>query len=169
VHRGKWIEDPLDQALRDAELGEVSGGGTLQAADGEIERADVELSLRRFDAKTLAWLREQLDRLGVPKGSRIVPPDEQGIESVGRLEGMAVYLNGTELSEETYRDCDIDFVIAECQRLLGDAGRIRSFWEGPRDTALYFYGEDFARMHALLTPFLASYPLCARCRVTQIA
>lgn len=35
--------------------------------------------------------------------------------------------------------------------------------------AFYMYGELFKRMKHLLSGFIASYPLCAACRIERIA
>ena len=32
LHRGEWFEDPLAEALEKKTYGEVTGGGTMQAA-----------------------------------------------------------------------------------------------------------------------------------------
>ena len=48
-----------------------------------------------------------------------------------------MYLNGTDLPDETYRDCDIDFVYSEFNRLLEGQGAVHSHWQGPDRNALY--------------------------------
>jgi hypothetical protein len=82
---------------------------------------------------------------------------------------MAIYLDGTDLGTDVYSSCDINVVISECEELLGEHGRQLSYWEGPEETALYFYGSSFAQMKAKVSPFLVAYPLCQNCRVIQIA
>jgi len=88
---------------------------------------------------------------------------------IGKAEGLAVYPNGTDLPDEVYAKSDINFVISEFTRLLDAKGRILSHWQGPRETALYIYGESFASMRDSLKDFIASYPLCQKCRIVQIA
>jgi hypothetical protein len=44
------------------------------------------------------------------------------------------------------------------QDALGDSGRMLSYWEGPRDTALYLYGRSEQDMRARLMPLLESRP-----------
>lgn len=44
-----------------------------------------------------------------------------------------------------------------------------SYWEGPIYTALYFYGISFAEMKKKIEPFIATYPLCQKSRIEQIA
>jgi hypothetical protein len=73
IERGERFEDPLQEALQAAGVGEVSGGGTeMSAPDAQgRQRAvscgiDVDLS---DSAKGLPLLRQTLVRLGVPKGT----------------------------------------------------------------------------------------------------
>lgn len=54
MHRGEYFEDPLDEALQEADLGEVDGGGTMQMQSGEIEYCDIEVEVRGDAAKAIA-------------------------------------------------------------------------------------------------------------------
>jgi hypothetical protein len=168
LDRGEFFEEPLDQVLADAGLGLISGGGTLQAKSGEIEYCDIEIELTAYSEQAVQIIVEALERLAAPKGSKLHLPEDRQL-LFGRAEGLAVYLNGTDLPDETYKDCDSNFVYSEFDRLLDGAGRVFSHWQGPTETALYMYGEAFSVMRDRLEPFLASYPLCARARVEQIA
>jgi hypothetical protein len=44
----------------------------------------------------------------------------------GATEGLAVYLNGPDLPDTTYRDCDANVVYDEFNRLLEGSGRVHS-------------------------------------------
>ena len=168
MDRGERYEDPLDTFLKANGLGEVSGGGTSLMETGEIEYCDVELQLSSAAPEALDAVAGQLQAAGAPKGSSLVAPD--GTEQpFGTCEGLAVYLNGTDLPDETYRDCDVNFVYSEFNRLLEGLGAVHSHWQGPTETALYMYGTSYEAMHTALTGFLASYPLCERARVEKIA
>lgn len=163
--RGQYFEDPLDAALRKRGIGEVTGGGTAQSESGEIMYCDIEISA---SADSLPFLAETLERLGAPKGSSLVDDDSVTL-SLGKAEGIAVYLDGSNLPAQVYKECDVNFVRDEFSRLLGSRGRVLSHWEGPTETALYIYGASFAEMRAILAGFLAEYPLCRNCRIAQIA
>lgn len=153
--RGEWFEDPLEEVLGAQKVGEITGGGTLQAESGEIQSCNIELELRDSSANLIDWLVAGLEQLGAPKGSTLTLT-ESGIErSFGQDEGMAIYLNGKDLGVDVYASCDINVVISECEDRLGDDGRQMSYWEGPQETALYFYGASFATTKALVDPFLA--------------
>lgn len=41
--------------------------------------------------------------------------------------------------------------------------------EWDRYTALYFYGTSFAEMKQRIEPFIATYPLCQKSYIEQIA
>ena len=168
MDRGERYEDPLDAFLKANGLGEVSGGGTSLMETGEIEYCDVELQLSSIAPEVLDAVSGQLQAAGAPKGSSLVAPD--GSERpFGTCEGLAVYLNGTDLPDETYRECDVNFVYSEFNRLLEGLGAVHSHWQGPTETALYVYGASCDAMREALAEFVASYPLCTRARLVQVA
>ncbi len=87
----------------------------------------------------------------------------------GVEDGLALHLNGTDLLEDVYRNCDGNHVYAECNRLIEGIGRVESYWGGPKETALYTYGINFHLMHEKLGSFLETYPLCRQARIEKIA
>lgn len=169
MHRGEFFEDPLDAVLKKHGVGEVSGGGTMQAKSGEIEYCDIEIQVPASSSDVASLVASTLESLGAPKGSKLTIEASGEEVTFGTTEGLAVYLNGTDLPAETYRDCDSNHVYAEFGRLLDGEGRVLSSWQGPRETALYMYGRSFDEMKRRLSEFIAAYPLCAQCRVEQIA
>jgi hypothetical protein len=168
MHRGEIFEDPLDEELKKSSLGSVSGGGTQMAKTGEVECCDIEVEVGTASEEVAAKIVRILERLGAPKGSKLTLARDHEIP-FGLTEGLAVYLNGTDLPEAIYKECDSNFVYSEFDRLLEGQGQVFSYWQGPSETAFYIYGNSFATMNERLQPFLSSYPLCQRCRVVQIA
>jgi hypothetical protein len=169
VHRGEFFEDALDAELKKGQLGEVSGGGTLQTPGGKIEYCDIEIELSGDPSAAEHMVISTLEALGAPKGSKLHVEAEGRTVSFGINEGLAVYLNGTDLADEVYQECDSNFVYSEFDRLLQGNGRVLSYWQGPTETAFYAYGQSFEGMHRCLAGFLATYPLCHKCRVVQVA
>lgn len=170
IDRGDYFEDPLMETLEQASLGTVTGGGT-QLADEPygIEFCDLEVLVNEADEQTLAIIIKRLNDLGAPKGSKLIL-DGSGKEfPFGVHEGVGVFLNGTDLPDEVYAECDVNYVIDEFNRLLGDNGSLRGYWQGSSETALYCYGRSFEQMKAALTPFIETYPLCQGARIEQIA
>ncbi len=169
MDRFEVYEEGLTEMLESRDLGEVAGGGTQMTEDGEIAFCDIEIVLPDLSDPTLDEVRQCLEALGAPKGSVfILEPDGREV-AFGLNEGLAVYLNGTDLPDEVYETCDLDTIYDEFGKLIGDQGRVQSYWQGPTETALYLYGPSCEAMRAAIQPFLASYPLCQKARLEQIA
>jgi hypothetical protein len=171
IDRGELFEDPLGERLVAADLGEVTGGGTGQKEDGEIDYIGIDVDLHGDVEAGIKLLVEVLEELGAPKGSQLEIGDdgEERIIAVGQTEGVGIYLNGTTLPDEVYQTSDINFVVAEIDRLCEGVGEFLAHWDGPAETALYVYGRSAAEIEAKIQPLLASYPLCAGARVVRVA
>jgi hypothetical protein len=168
IDRGAIYEDTLDESLSALQLGSVTGGGTLISKEKEPLSCDVEIELRDGGGDSLKELLDVLSAYKIPKGSYLRCSDETQIE-LGNLEGLGLYLNGIDLPAEVYQECDVNYVIAEANRLLAGNGAYFSYWMGPEYTALYFYGPSFEAMQDTLRPLINGYPLCNKSYVTQIA
>ena len=170
IERGERFEDPLLEAFEANELGEVTGGGTLQAANGEIEYCGLDIDVYDL-AKAVRFLTKFLTKCGAPKGS-MLQYEKKGkpVETpFGEAEGLALYLNGTDLPKKVYKECDINDLYEELNRLLGKHGRIEGHWQGPSETALYLYGKSAKKMQSLISDHIAAYPLCQKSRLVVIA
>jgi hypothetical protein len=169
MDRGELYEDPLQAVLTRHRAGSVVGGGTQLTEDSEIAFCEIEIELQEPAADRIALVKQTLEDLGAPKGSKLLLEAEGKELPLGKYEGLAVYLNGTDLPDEVYEQCDSNFVYDEFNRLLGPDGKVHSHWDGPTETALYLYGPSFETMKNRIAGFLASYPLCQRARVVQLA
>jgi hypothetical protein len=170
IDRGERYEEPLAEALAETGWGEVGGGATMTSENGEIEYCGVDVDL--FDVtRGVPFVCDFLAKRGAPKGSKL--QYEHNGETIevpfGTREGLAIYLNGTDLLAEVYEQCDINDLYAELNRLLGDRGEIQGHWQGPTETALYLYGFSAAEMRGLIADHMAAYPLCQRARFETIA
>ncbi|SCZ72810.1 hypothetical protein SAMN04488118_11543 [Epibacterium ulvae] len=170
IDRGDYFEDPLDEVLRSSGLGEVTGGGTqlTDEPDG-IEFCDVEIVVNDASKGTLGTIIDTLEQLGAPKGSLLKVSTEQDAIRFGKLEGLALFLNGTDLPDEVYAASDINNIVSRCNELMEGIGSFRGHWEGSKETALYFYGSDFEAMKSAIAHFVENDPLCALSRIVQIA
>jgi hypothetical protein len=170
MDRGDQFEEPLMQALEKKGLGEVAGGGTMQRQSGEIEYCGIDVDLYDVE-KGAAFVREFLTRHGAPRGSSLqfAHDGKKVAMPFGVVEGIAVYFNGTDLPDDVYRECDINFAIEKFDELLGGRGTVRSHWQGPKETALYLYGASAEEMRQRIAAFMAEYPLCEKARVETIA
>jgi len=108
-----------------------------------------------------------LETLGAPRGSTWKVGDEQPVP-FGTSEGVAVYLNGTDLPDEVYRDNDVNDLIGQLLDRVGDEGDLHSWWEGPRESALYLYGISSAVIKDRSADVLVVHPLAQRCRVVGL-
>jgi hypothetical protein len=169
LDRGE-LEDAFNQAMENHGHGiSIVGGGTLMADNGEVSECDLEIEVDKLTANTATLIAGTLEAMFAPKGSRLIQhPDGQQI-AFGAQEGLALYLNGSDLADAVYESCSAGHVLSECDALLDGIGMVHSSWNGPTETALYMYGTSFAVMREKVTPFLNAYPLCEKCRVVQIA
>ncbi len=165
-HRHELFEDPLDALLQAAQVGELTGGGTAMSDLGEVEYGDIEVAL--VDAAGVPKLIDLLEQLGAPKGSQLQGAGEAD-RSFGVTEGLGIYLDGLNLPDEVYEQCDSNHVFEQLSENIDGLGEICSWWQGPTETALYMYGESFEAMRDAIAEFVASYPLCQNARVVQIA
>ena len=168
MHRHE-LEDAIQGVLEKEQMGEVTGGGTVQNPDGEIVSCDIDIHLAGDKWDHVSFLVNLLNRLGIPNGSALLGIDRKFRVEVGTLEGLAFYVNGTDLPDEIYESCDINHVIEQMESAMNGIGRFYSYWEGNEWTALYFYGGSFVEMKQKIEPFIASYPLCQKSRIEQIA
>jgi hypothetical protein len=170
IDRGEQFEHPLGEALQSEGLGEVVGGGTQLAGEpAGIEFCDVEIRLKHASEPVLRRVIERLEFLGAPKGSRLIIESSGREIAFGNQEGLALVLNGTDLPAEIYASCDINHVVSELSRLMGEKGSFRGYWEGSKETSLYCYGGSFVEMSKAIEPLLNNYPLCRGAKVEQIA
>ncbi len=170
LQRGDVYEDPLTDFLEKLGAGEADGGGTMQEKNGEIDWCDVHMFLQPSE-NIIPSIIQFLEQRGAPKGSKFKVYSAADIEQeipFGLREGFGVYLDGVNLPEEVYRDCNIDFVFDELNKLLSGHGSVESHWQGPTETALYVYGDSNAIMKPLIAGFLESYPLCRGARVVDL-
>lgn len=170
IERGERYEDPLEKALIEHGYGRIDGGGTMQLKSGEIEYIDVEIILNNT-TEGIPFVISQLEKFGAQKGSilRIHDSNPSREISFGKTEGIAIYLDGVNLPDEVYKTSDVNVVIAELNKRLNDHGSMHGYWQGPMETALYFYGGDAQEMKHLINDFINQYPLCKGARIVTIA
>jgi hypothetical protein len=170
LDRGDRYEDPLDEALSAEGLGHTDGGGTMQSESGEIEFIDVEIALTD-EEKGIPFVISKLEEMGTPVGSILKIHDSEPSREIpfGKVEGLAIYLDGVNLPDEVYQDSDVNVVIDELNESIVGHGDMQSHWQGNTETALYFYGDDQKKMAELMKGFLDTYPLCKGARIVQLA
>lgn len=167
-HRDKRFEGPLSEILaRLAPGSEIVGGGTLLSAEREPLSCDIEFFWAGEPERATAAIVDMLEQNGIPRGS-YVSVNGGTQRDIGMFEGVGVYLNGTDLPDQVYAESDVNELITHSHAALGGRGELYSWWKGPRETALYFYGPSAATVRELLGPVLDSDPLAQRCRVVDL-
>jgi hypothetical protein len=169
VNRGDLYDDPLDDMLIAEGLGEVTGGGTSVQDSMEIDYVEIEIDVSADADAVVTRIIEFLEEAGAPKSSKIILDDRQGAVEFGRREGLALYMNGTDLPDAVYESGDINMVVEHLDALLEGVSSFDDFWEGSTETALYAYGASFEAMKAIITPYVAQHPLCQHARIVRIA
>ena len=167
IARGERYEDPLHAALQEAGLGEVDGGGSQLAPKGEVRFAEVAIYLADLD-RAVQLTKDALERAGAPEGSELIFAPDAGRAPlpIGRLQSLAVYLDGVSLPEQVYAELDFDAVVADIEHALAQASpALHDTWMGPEETALYFFGSDAEEMFKRAEPTLRRIPVCQNARV----
>lgn len=166
VDRGAYV-DLTERFLAEKGWGRLGDGeGAMCSPEGEPIACDFDIVVKPEHMEDVIAALDNV--FFVPRGSMLVIGNEE--RPIGQQEGLALYLNGTDLPEEVYRNTDVNAVIQSLEGHLGEErGQFLSFWQGPKETALYFYGPSYETMKAALEEILSQHPLCEKCRMEQIA
>ena len=163
MDRGERYEDPLQAVLESAGAGEITGGGSQLAEKGEIEFADVEIGLANLD-EAVQLTVDALERAGAPQGSEILGEDGRVLREFGRMQCLAIYLDGMTLPDEVYATLDFEDVVSRLGALAGQES-FRGCWQGPEETGVYFFGPDAEAMFSRVEPLLRELPIGQNARV----
>lgn len=169
---------PLAEALRLAELGRVRRAHVVRAEGaehGEPLSAVLELEVIKAGPQQVSGLTTLLTEYGAPRGSSITvhTPDASAEEAavsspVGALEGLALYLDGVNLSRDAYKTYSLGDVWEAVDEALGETGAVHGSWSGPEESALYLFGESYEALAASISPLLARHPMCRNARHVPI-
>jgi len=162
LDRGARYEDPLDAALRERGLGEVTGGGSQLTDTGEIEFADVEISVTNLD-DALPVIVSTLEASGAPTGAELIG-NTGVLRRLGRHQSVAVYLDGATLPDEVYADLNFDQLVDDLTTAAGE-GSYHGYWQGPTETGLFFFGLDAEAMFTRIESLLRAMPIGQNARV----
>jgi hypothetical protein len=161
-------EDPLKEVLAARAPGSaITGAGTQLSVDREPVFSDIDLDIEGDPDAVRALVIATLEAGGAPKGSKAQIGDGDRI-FFGVTEGVAIYLNGTDLADDVYANSDGKAVITALNESLGPEGSVQSYWDGPRETAIYLYGPSASRVVKLIVEVLARFPEAERCRIVPL-
>jgi hypothetical protein len=172
IDRGLVYEDPLIDILENQKIGTIVNSGTMQAENGEIIFCDMTIEITNLNIEKeniINLIISLLEEKGAPKESFITDLSTNNKIFFGKNEGLGLYLDGVNLPSEIYKQCDVNFVIDEIKKRLNISQDIIRSWQGPKETALYFYGNNFLEMNDKIKDFIYTYPLCKNSRIDKIA
>ncbi|PJJ79489.1 hypothetical protein [Mucilaginibacter auburnensis] len=170
IDRGEVYEDPLDELLKLKGYGEISGGGTLLELNNEVSYCDVEINLNvEPSPEIIHEIVTKLELLGAPKGSKLIIESTGQTIPFGKLEGLAIYLDGINLSDEVYANLDLEAIDTKLKELTSNKSEVVRYWQGNTETALYFYNASFSQMKEAIAEFVDTDPECENARIVQIA
>jgi hypothetical protein len=162
MDRGSRYEDPLQDALDAASLGTISGGGSQLTEGGQIEFADIEVDATDID-RAVTTTVDVLEAAGAPEGSEI-RSDDGVLRAFGKLQCLAIYLDGLSLPDEVYATLDFDEVTTQLGELAGP-GSFRSVSQGNEEVGLFFFGPSAEEMFTRVQPLLHTLPIGQNARV----
>lgn len=169
--RGLRYEDPLDLFLQKHALGKVVNGGTQTQEGAPILFVQVEVDLE--NPRDLDLICGKLEECGAPVGSELYMPMPDGAPMETRVFGMmectAVFIDGQTLPMDVYTTSDVNVVIANLQTSLEKErlGGLRSYWEGTKETALFFFGANAEAIATAFRPILVKEALCQNARLVK--
>jgi hypothetical protein len=167
--RGDRYEDPLAYWLEARFPGSrVTAGGTLRSPEGEPLSCAVRAEVAGEAGEVLDAAADFLESAGAPRGTQVTV-DTQPPRLIGRVEGVAVYLDGHSLPPEVYAEHDINEFLDALNDAVTGHGVLQAFWEGPKETAVYVYGPSAQAITDAITPLLARHPLAQGARIDRIA
>ena len=148
---------PIDKALRDMGLGEVTGVHTRQDAKGGVEGVELRLSLASLHPRALRTVGTLLEELDAPLGSWISFSETGTRHVFGQTEGLGLVLDPR---DGVSRKRDRLAVLEACTDALEGQG----LYQGANDLGgtpvLYFYGDSFAAMKNALASVMRTEPRC---------
>ena len=163
IDRGYRYEDPLQAALESANLGTITGGGSQLSDQGQIEFVDIEVDATDID-RAITTAIEVLQGAGAPEGSEIRGEGDTIVRPFGKLQCLAVYLDGVSLPDDVYANLDFDEVTTQLGALAG-TDSYRGLWQGNEETGLFFFGPSAEEMFSRVQPLLHSLPIGQNARV----
>lgn len=160
------LEDSIDNLLQKNRLGFVLPGGSKLSEDGEINGCDINLIIYSIDVENIKNIIDLIYPFGVPKKSKFSVGGQD--ISIGYLEGMAIYINGSDLSDEVYENNDINEVIEKFNTLLENKGGLFGHQRLEKYTGLYYYGKSYEEMMTCISEIIKEHPLCQSCKIEKI-
>lgn len=169
IERDEFWEDPLSDKLQDGTIGEVTGGGTMMAADGGIDYCDLEIEMADLSDDRLDKLQSLISELGAPKGTAFVDDDGETLRTFGDISVVGIGLDGSGLPDSAYEGFDPDEFNDTIVAALGDGHSYGGSYAGARYTYFYYHGRDAKFIEDTLRKVAQTVPIGQGAQFQHIA
>jgi hypothetical protein len=133
----------------------------------DLLSCDIEVSLANDARKGMRIVIDALERLGAPAASTARLDGGEPV-AFGLMQGVGLYLNGTDLPDEVYATSDVNALVDTVSAAVGDGGHLESWFEGSRETAFYYYGRSAETIGERISAATADQPLAERARIVPL-
>lgn len=166
AHRDDLLVTPITGLLGRLSPGtRLAATETVVSPEGEPLEAVLQWEVPLEDAEGVVAALLDLEG-GLPTGTTVEIHGKA--VACGELAGVALYLNGTDLPDEVYAASGLQEVVTTLQEALGRVGQLWSYWQGPAETGLYFYGPDGAAIRDVLAAQASVVPLLESSRLVDL-
>jgi len=168
--RHSCLEDRIGEWLQAEKLGEYVGGGTF--LDDDQQPCGCDITLKLYEATSIARVAERFNELGAVKGStwQVNGQENRGQEkqSFGENDCLALGLD-MNLPDEVMAANDIGALYTAIDDALDGVGRWLTSVEQQDHYVLHLYGPSFDAMAQRLQPLLEKEALLQNAFVRQMA
>ena len=160
--------EPLENFLKEKSWGTVLNEGTFLSDNKEISGCDIHIELTHIanSKEIISQITILLEKLGMPKGSTLTIRKTNERLAVGKMEGLALYLNK---SYSLIPGLDVEKFAQDLHNNIGHTNLADRSWSSDKEDAVYFYNISFKDMEVKLKQYLAEYNLNGFERIVQIA
>ncbi|MCR5824358.1 MAG: hypothetical protein K6G60_08015 [Lachnospiraceae bacterium] len=167
------IEKSLDDFLKQADIGYVTGGQCTYKEHMEVERCEIYMHLFSDHPKLPEKIAAVLDDyIKLPKGTVI--ECAKSMASVGVLAGLTCYLDVSKMEYNEENNNALMAMLDQLKEKLGDSGALYDSWVASFDArtgedvepeedqyrstiiGLYFYGNDCGEMRRIIEPVVST-------------
>ncbi len=147
---------PLARKLTELQFGRITGHRVSTDDENEPIVHEITMSLVTQAPRAFRTIADFLDGLDAPQGSWIGNAECPEMLPFGRATGLGLYLDLTENGDTD----DVLDVLEACTEALEGAGLYQGSKVARGCHALYFYGDNFNRMHKAMAFVLTTDPRC---------
>lgn len=154
----------IQEAFGISEWGEVTGSSIITAkGNDEPVAATITIQAPSLHDEQITGFITLVEQFGAPVGSKLTIQRDEDSEvethDVGKVHGLAIYLDGVNLDKKIYKKYDLENAWDAINNELGEHGMAYGCWHGHAETAIYSYGPLTDAMQEHLAGLLRKHPL----------